>query len=153
VGAGAGQVPWVPSYAGKAEAWVAAPPERCFEAMTDYERLPEWQHAVSRCEVLTRDDRGRGETVRYEVDARVRSVRYTLLQRYDEPHRIDSSYEEGDFRDFTGGWRFEPDGDGTQVTVEASIDPGVRLPRPVVRKVNDWVLSRSVQDLKRYVER
>jgi ribosome-associated toxin RatA of RatAB toxin-antitoxin module len=143
----------MPSYAGSAEAWVAASPEECFAAMTDYERLPDWQHAVTRCEVLSRDERGRGQTIRYEIDARVRTVHYTLDQRYDEPHRIDSTYREGDFKDFTGGWRFDASEEGTQVRVQASIDPGMRLPSPVVKRVNDWVLSRSVQDLKRHVER
>jgi ribosome-associated toxin RatA of RatAB toxin-antitoxin module len=140
------------SYSGSAEAHVAASPEQCFQAMVDYEQLPQWQRAVVDCRVLSRDDEGRGRRVRYEVDARVRKVSYTLDQEYDEPARIDSQYVEGDFKDFTGSWRFEPAGGSTHVTVTASIDAGVRLPAPVVRRVNDWVLSRSVEDLKRRVE-
>lgn len=137
---------------GSAEAHVAASPEECFEAMTDYERLPDWQHAVTSCRVLSRDEEGRGLRVRYEVDARVRTVGYTLEQHYDPPRRIDSTYVEGDFRSFDGAWRFEPDGEGTHVTIEADIDPGLRMPGRLARLVNDWVLGRSVQDLKRRVE-
>jgi ribosome-associated toxin RatA of RatAB toxin-antitoxin module len=140
------------TYHGSAEAHVAASPERCFEEMTDYERLPEWQRAVTSCRILSRDEQGRGYHVRYEVDARVRTVAYTLEQHYDPPGRLDSTYVEGDFRHFEGAWRFEPEGDGTHVSIEAQIDPGVRLPGLLAKRINDWVLTRSVQDLKRRVE-
>jgi ribosome-associated toxin RatA of RatAB toxin-antitoxin module len=140
------------SYSGRAEAHVAASPEQCFDAMTDYDQLADWQGAVVSCQVLDRDEQGRGRRVRYEVDARLRKVSYTLDQEYDEPTGIDSTYVDGDFKDFTGSWRFVPDEDGTHVTVTGWIDAGVRLPGPVVRRVNDWVLGRSVQDLKRRVE-
>lgn len=140
------------SYSGSAEAHVAASPQECFEAMTDYDQLAEWQRAVVSCDVLSRDEQGRGRRVRYEVDARVRKVSYTLDQEYDEPVGIDSRYVEGDFKAFSGSWRFEPAGQGTDVTVTGAIDAGVRLPAPVVRRINDWVLSRSVEDLKRRLE-
>ena len=131
---------------------MAASPADCFAAMVAYEELPEWQGAVTACRVLSRDMKGRGRRVAYEVDARVRQVTYTLEQSYDEPNRIDSRYVEGDFRDFEGSWTFEPADEGTHVAVSASIDPGVKLPALLVRRVNGWVLSRSVQDLKRRVD-
>lgn len=36
-------------------------PRRCFEAIVDYESFPDWQRAVRDCEVVSRDERGRGE--------------------------------------------------------------------------------------------
>ena len=84
---------------------VDATPERCFALMTDYERIPSWQGAVRKVEVLERDEEGRGSVVAYEVDAKVKTVRYRLRQVYDEPRRIASEYLGGDFRDFSGEWR------------------------------------------------
>ena len=102
----------MPAYGECRSTDIAAPPRACFAALTDYERLPEWQRAVCAARVLERDARGRGTIVEYEVDARVRRVRYRLRQIYDEPRRLGSEYLGGDFRDFAGEWRFEPRGDG-----------------------------------------
>src|SRR5215211_8544419 len=102
------------SYGDCQTAEIDAPPERCFELLTDYERLPEWQGAVRSARVLERDEQGRGSVVEYEVDARVKTVRYRLKQVYDEPQRLASEYLGGDFRDFSGEWRFRAvDGDRT----------------------------------------
>jgi ribosome-associated toxin RatA of RatAB toxin-antitoxin module len=133
---------------------IAAPPRVCFAALTDYERLPEWQGAVRSARVLERDSRGRGTVVEYEVDARVRHVRYRLRQIYDEPRRLGSEYLGGDFRDFSGEWRFAPRGDGgTHAELDLRIDPGRFLPRALRGIVADAVMRRALSDLKRYVER
>jgi ribosome-associated toxin RatA of RatAB toxin-antitoxin module len=132
---------------------VDASPQACFDALTDYERLPEWQGAVKAIHVLERDAEGRGTVVAYEVDARVKTVRYRLRQVYEEPHRLASEYLGGDFRDFSGEWRFlERDGGGTRVELELSIDPGRFVPGPLRSAVSDAVMRRALKDLKAHVE-
>jgi ribosome-associated toxin RatA of RatAB toxin-antitoxin module len=131
---------------------VDATPQACFDALTDYERLPEWQGAVRSVEVLERDDSGRGSVVEFEVDARVKRVRYRLRQVYDEPHRLGSEYLGGDFRDFAGEWRFIAVDGRTRVELDLSIDPGRLVPGPVRRAIADAVMRRALDDLKRYVE-
>jgi len=143
----------MPAYGECRSTDIAAPPRACFAALTDYERLPEWQRAVCAARVLERDARGRGTVVEYEVDARVRRVRYRLRQIYDEPRRLGSEYLGGDFRDFAGEWRFEPRGDGgTHVELDLRIDPGRFLPRALRGVVADAVMRRALSDLKRFVE-
>jgi ribosome-associated toxin RatA of RatAB toxin-antitoxin module len=133
---------------------VAAPSERCFALLTDYERLPSWQGAVRAARVLERDDEGRGSVVEYEVDAKVKTVRYRLRQIYDEPRRLASEYLGGDFRDFSGEWRFEPLGDDrTRVVLDLRVDPGRFVPGPVRRAISDAVMRRALGDLKREAER
>ncbi len=134
-------------------ALVHAPAQACFDALTDYERLPEWQRAVKEVSILQRDERGRGLVVEYVVDARVRSVRYRLCQHYDEPHRLGSEYLGGDFRDFSGEWRFTETEDGTRVALDLYIDPGRFVPAPLRSAIREYVMGRAVADLKRYVER
>jgi ribosome-associated toxin RatA of RatAB toxin-antitoxin module len=133
---------------------VDAPPERCFALMTDYERMPSWQGAVRSIHVEERDEQGRGSVVSYEVDAKLKTVRYRLRQVYDEPHRLASEYLGGDFRDFSGEWRFEPAGEGrTHVELDLRIDPGRFLPGPVRGAIADAVMKRALRDLKREAER
>jgi ribosome-associated toxin RatA of RatAB toxin-antitoxin module len=144
----------MPAYGECRSTDIAAPRRACFAALTDYERLPEWQRAVCSARVLERDARGRGTVVEYEVDARVKRVRYRLRQIYDEPRRLGSEYLGGDFRDFSGEWRFLPRGDGgTHVELDLRIDPGRFLPRALRGIVADAVMRRALVDLKRYVER
>ena len=139
-------------YEATREVIVAAPAQACFDALTGYEHLPEWQSNVRGCTVLTRDDEGRGRDVEYEIDAKVRTVHYRLRHDYDEPWRIGSTYLEGDFKHFEGHYDFAEAGEGCRVTLRVAIDPGLRLPRPLVRVVNEAVLGRALTELREHVE-
>ena len=143
-----------PLYADCRAAIVKASAQACFDARTDFERLPEWQGAVRRARVLEHDAEGRGTVVEYEVDARFKVVRYRLRQIYDEPRRLASEYLGGDFRDFCGEWRFEPVADDrTRVELDLRIDPGRFVPSLLRSAIADAVMRRALRDLKTYVER
>ena len=143
----------MPDYGECQSAEIAAAPQACFDALTDFERIPQWQGAVRRIEVLERDDEGRGLVVDYEVDARVKRVRYRLRQVYDEPHRIGSEYLGGDFRDFSGEWRFIGlDRNRTRAELDLHIDPGRLVPGPVRALIADAVMRRALSDLQRHFD-
>jgi ribosome-associated toxin RatA of RatAB toxin-antitoxin module len=144
----------MPSYGECHSTEIDASPQACFDALTDFEHLTEWQRAVREVRVLERDETGRAAVVEYVVDARVRSVRYRLRQVYDEPHRLASEYLGGDFRDFAGEWRFEPLGRArTRAELDLRIDPGRFVPGPVRSLIADAVMRRALGDLKRHLER
>jgi ribosome-associated toxin RatA of RatAB toxin-antitoxin module len=131
---------------------IAASPERCFAAITDYETFPDWQSPVKAVEVLSRDDDGRGRDVRFTIDAGLREVGYTLRYSYDPPHAISWDYLGGDVKSVDGDYAFEERDAGTIATYSLAIDPGVWLPGPVKSMLTDRVMKRSVEDLKRRVE-
>jgi ribosome-associated toxin RatA of RatAB toxin-antitoxin module len=132
---------------------IDAAPAVCFDEITDYETFPEWQAAVKEVAVLSRDDQGRGRDVRFQIDAKVRQVSYTLRYSYQPPHLIRWDYVEGDVKSVDGEYVFEPRDDGsTLATYSLDIDPGVWLPGPVKKMLTDQVMKRSVEDLKRRVE-
>jgi ribosome-associated toxin RatA of RatAB toxin-antitoxin module len=143
----------MPTYGDCRTAEIGATPQACFDALTDYERLPEWQGAVRSVTVLEHDAQGRGSVVEYEVDARLKTVRYRLRQIYDAPHRLASEYLGGDFRDFAGEWRFAAAANGgTRVELDLRIDPGRFVPGPLRSAIADAVMRRALQDLKRHLE-
>lgn len=143
----------MPTYEATARATIRASAQECFDAMTDWESLPRWQGALRRCTVVDRDELGRAALVDYEVDAKVRTVRYRLRQDYDEPRRLGSTYVHGDFRAFAGTWHFDQRPDGhTDVTLELAIDPGRFVPGPVARLIREAVARRAVDDLKHHLE-
>ena len=132
---------------------IEATPKQCFEALVDYETFPEWQRAVQACEVLTRDREGRGKEVAFEVDARVKSISYTLDYSYEEPHLITWRFVEGDVRDVDGEFVFEDRGDGTTLATYAlRLDPGFPLPVRMLNLLNEQVMQGVMDDLKRRVE-
>ena len=142
------------SYGECHSAIIDASQQACFDALTDFERLPEWQGAVRAVRVLERDVKGRASIVEYEVDARVRTVRYRLRQIYDEPYVLGSEYLGGDFRDFAGEWRFMALGaDRTRVELDLRIDPGRFVPGVVRRAIAEAVMRRALHDLASHVER
>ena len=144
----------MPAYGDCHTVEVGASPQACFDALTDFERLPSWQGAVKAVRVLERDGEERGAVVEYEVDARFKTVRYRLRQVYEEPHRIASEYLGGDFRDFRGEWRFEPVAEGrTHVELDLSIDPGRFVPGPLRSAIADAVMRRALADLEAHLER
>jgi ribosome-associated toxin RatA of RatAB toxin-antitoxin module len=132
---------------------IGATPQACFDAIVDYDSFPDWQDAVKDAEVLSRDDQGRGLDVRFTIDAKVRTVHYTLRYSYEVPHLVTWDYVDGDVKEVDGEFVFEDRGDGTTLaTYSLAIDPGVWLPGPVARMLTDQVMKRSVEDLKRRVE-
>jgi ribosome-associated toxin RatA of RatAB toxin-antitoxin module len=143
----------VPSYGECRSIVVDASPTRCFEALSDIDHVPDWQSSVRRAEVLERDPAGRAAVVAYEVDARVRRVRYRLRQSYRRPRWIRSEYLGGDFRDFAGEWRFIGlPGRRTRVELDLRIDPGRLVPGPVRALISDAVMRRALSELKAHVE-
>jgi uncharacterized membrane protein len=132
---------------------IGAPPQACFDALLEYETFPEWQSAVNWVEVVTRDGSGRGREVHFEVDAKVRRIRYELEYTYEPPHRIAWCYLGGDIRDVDGEYIFEDQGNGsTLATYSLALDPGVWLPDRVAQMINKQVMQRSVEELRDRVE-
>jgi uncharacterized membrane protein len=132
---------------------IEAPPRQCFDALMDYESFPEWQRAVKDTEVVTRDGEGRGKQVAFEIDAKVRSIRYTLDYTYEEPHLVSWRYVDGDVRDVEGELVLEDQGDGTTLATYAlRLDPGVWLPGRLATMLSEQVMQGAMEDLKRRVE-
>ena len=133
---------------------IEAARERCFAALLEYETFPDWQRAVKAAHVLARDDEGRGRDVEFEIDAKVRKVRYVLRYSYRPPGWIGWEYVEGDVKDVSGEFVLEQVDDGvTLATYRLTLDAGVWLPGPVQRILSDQVMKGAVEDLKRRVER
>lgn len=127
---------------------IAATPQECFDAMTDFESYPEWQGPVKSVQVSD------GDVVAFEVDAKVRTIHYTLRYHFDQPTRIWWDYVEGDAKSVDGEYTFEDLGDGTtRATYTLEIDPGGFVPGPLKKVLSDQVMKASVEDLRRHLER
>ena len=128
-------------------------PRECFDALLEYETFPDWQRAVKAVDVLSRDRDGRGKQVAFEIDAKVRTIRYTLDYSYDEPSLVPWRFVEGDVKAVHGEIVFEDSGDGTTLATYAlRLDPGVWLPGKLADMLSEQVMHGAMEDLKRRVE-
>lgn len=131
---------------------VAAPVDKIVEALTDFESFPEWQGAVMECEVLERDDEGRGSLVRMKVDAKVRKVEYVVRYTYDLPTSLSWEQVSGDLKENTGRYTFAPRDDGsTDVTVDIVAEVGFFVPGPMKKLIREQSLKNSLRELKKRV--
>jgi uncharacterized membrane protein len=132
---------------------IDASPRECFDALLEYETFPDWQRAVNATEVLSRHKDGKGKEVEFEIDAKVKTIRYTLEYSYEEPHMVTWRYVEGDVKDVDGELVLEDRGDGTTLATYAlRIDPGVWMPGRLADLLNEQVMQGVMDDLKRRVE-
>ena len=132
---------------------IAGGARQCFDAMLGYESFPDWQRAVKSVEILSRDRQGRGKEVAFEIDARVRTINYTLDYHYEDPSQITWRYVEGDVKDVDGEMVFEERGDGTTLATYAlRLDPGMWLPGKLADMLSEQVMHGALEDLKRRVE-
>jgi uncharacterized membrane protein len=131
---------------------IAAPPDKIIEALTDFESFPEWQASVLECEVLERDDEGRGSLIRMKVDAKVRKVNYVVRYMYDLPHGLGWEQVSGDLTENTGNYTFAPRADGsTDVTVDIVAEVGFFVPGPMKKLIREQSLKNSLRELKKRV--
>ena len=128
-------------------------PQRCFDALVDFESYPEWQSAVRACDVISRDAEGRARRVQFEIDARAEPLSYTADYTYERPHLVAWNLVEGDVEDINGEFVLEDRGDGTTLaTCAMRIAAGAWLPGSAASALNDHVTRSSVEDLKARVE-
>jgi hypothetical protein len=104
--------------------------------------------------VLSRDGEGRGRDVQFQIDAKVRRVRYVLRYSYDPPEWIGWEYVEGDVKDVGGEFVLDQADDGvTLATYRIELDPGMWMPGPIKKVLTDQVMKGAVEDLRRRVTR
>ena len=140
-------------YEGSHTEVIAAPAERAFDAMTNYDAMPTWQGPLRRCSVIERDGDGTATVVEYEIATPVKSVTYRMRHREEAPAAVHGELIEGDLKGFRGSWTFSPLADDrVEVTAAGAIDPGLWVPKKIVSMLQDSVLRRAVRDLKRYLE-
>jgi len=102
---------------------IARDPADVFEWVADYRNVPAVLAGIDRWEPLGERTRGRG--ARFDVSMRALGLpleNVLVLDDWDEPRAIGWRSESGLVAQ-TGGWRFEPRPDGTEVVLSISYEP------------------------------
>jgi len=131
-----------------------APQDKIVAALTDFEHYTEWQSGMLECTVKERDEEGRGTLVELYVDAKIKKIRYTTKYWYDlDNGRLGFDLVEGDLKECTGAYTFEPidDGAATKVSIDITTEVGFFVPGPMKKLIRDQSLKNSMRDLKKRV--
>lgn len=136
---------------GSATIDVAATPDRIMEVVTDIESYPDWMSAFKEASVIETDDEGRPKRAKFEVDARIKVVNYTLEYTYTD-NSIAWKSVEGNVKQIEGSYSFEANGDETKVTYEYAIDPGFAVPGFLRKQGVKMMVSGALNDLKKRAE-
>ena len=132
---------------------VNATAEDIFEVATDFEKYPEWNANIKRVEIKETDDEGRATTVWYEVDAKVRTITYTLGYDYSNaPESFSWDLIDGDVNELSGSYEFDEFDDVTEVRYETRIEPGFPMPGFLKRQAEKQIVKGALADLKKRVE-
>jgi len=133
---------------------ISAPQDKIVAALTDFEHYTEWQSGMLECTVKERDEEGRGTLVELYVDAKIKKIRYTTKYWYDlDNGRLGFDLVEGDLKECTGAYTFEPVDDGakTKVSIDITTEVGFFVPGPMKKLIRDQSLKNSMRDLKKRV--
>jgi ribosome-associated toxin RatA of RatAB toxin-antitoxin module len=132
---------------------ISAGADRIFEVATDYETYPEWNAGMKDVKVLERDDEGRPTQVWFKVDARIKTVTYTLSYDYsDAPDSYSWDLVEGDVKALRGSYSFDEFDDVTEVSYELELDPGFPVPGIFRRQGEKEIKKAALDELKKRVE-
>src|SRR5262249_57582788 len=69
-------------------------------------------------------------------------------------HTVEWTFVEGEIvTNSVGGWRFQPEGEGTAMEYHVSLDVKAPVPGFVLRKVTDGLVSASIPSMFSAIER
>jgi ribosome-associated toxin RatA of RatAB toxin-antitoxin module len=134
--------------------FIDADPRTVMDVIADIASYPEWVSEYTETEVLEVDDEGYPKVARLVLDAAV--LRDTMVLDYDWPadrqsvrwSLISSTL----LKSLDGAYRLTPNGAGTDVTYELSVDLMVPMIGLLKRKAERRLTETALKDLKKRVE-
>jgi ribosome-associated toxin RatA of RatAB toxin-antitoxin module len=144
----------------KCFALIGTPPERVWDAITDYDRYKEFMPYTTESRVVSRaaEKAGTPEEVvfssalGFSLGFTTRTIRYTIRLKLDKPKwRIDWTLVEGDVKHNDGGWQLEQAGSDTYVVYWAYVAPGFPVPGFILSKLTQGSLVSIIDAVRKRI--
>jgi ribosome-associated toxin RatA of RatAB toxin-antitoxin module len=133
----------------RARALLGAPPERVFEAITDYEHYREFMPLTTVSEVRRRE----GDTVWFytELSFPLKTIRYEIKLKLDKARlRTEWTLVDGNIRSNEGSWQLEPYGQGdTYAVYTVFVSTGFAIPGFIEAKISQGSLPQILGAVRR----
>jgi ribosome-associated toxin RatA of RatAB toxin-antitoxin module len=134
--------------------YIDADPRTVMDVIADIASYPEWVSEYTETEVLEADAEGYPKVARLVLEAAV--LRDTMVLKYDWASDRESvrwsMVSSTLLKALDGAYRLTPNGTGTDVTYELSVDLLVPMIGLLKRKAERRLTETALKDLKRRVE-
>lgn len=132
---------------------VSASITQCFKTLVDFDAYPDWSSPIQSTRVLERYPNKLARLVEFELDMKLRTVRYVLEYDYEKPTRLTWHSTDGDVESVEGSYTLEKLGPKqTRVTCRQKIVLGFWVPGPIRSLIERSALKQSVLELKAAAE-
>jgi ribosome-associated toxin RatA of RatAB toxin-antitoxin module len=133
---------------------IAAPPDRVMNVIADFPAYPEWAEQVTNVEVLTSDERGRAQRVRFTMDAGPIKDSYTLDYTWAPDGRsVSWTLAKGQIQKAQdGSYTLQERAGGTVVTYALAVELNIPMIGMLRRKAEKVIIDTALKGLKRRVE-
>lgn len=131
---------------------IKATAARILEVVSDLEAYPKWNEEFKEATVLDRDANGRPTRAAFVLDAKIKTVKYTLDYTYPPDGVAWVNEEGGDVKLIKGSYALAESGGTTTVTYNFEIDPGFPVPSFIRRQAVKMIVSRALGGLKKRSE-
>jgi coenzyme Q-binding protein COQ10 len=130
---------------------VNVPPETLFDIITQYEKYPEFLPEVKGLKV----ERTGGQVIcHYEVDLKIKTVKYSVKMSEQRPNRVAWSFVKGEFmKDNKGSWELKPAGEGkTEAVYNVEVSLGALVPKSIPTLLVETSLPAMLEQFKKRAE-
>lgn len=134
--------------------YIDADPSTVMDVIADIGSYPDWIAEYQETEVLEIDADGYPKTARLVLDASVLKDTMVFAYRWPADHKsvtwslVSSSL----LKALEGAYRLSPNGSGTDVTYELSVDLMIPMIGLLKRKAERRLIDSALKDLKKRVE-
>lgn len=132
---------------------VNATPAEIMRVIADFEAYPEWADSMRETEVLSTDEAGRPQQVRFKMDAGAISDEYTLDYTWSRNEVTWTLVQAKMVKGMDGAYVLRDLGaEGTEVTYRLSVDVAIPMIGMLKRKAEKVIIDTALKGLKKRVE-
>ncbi|GAA0625078.1 SRPBCC family protein [Kribbella sandramycini] len=132
---------------------VNATPKEIMAVIADFAAYPEWADSMRETEVLSTDEAGRPNKVRFKVDAGAISDEYTLAYVWSRNEVTWTLVEAKMVKGMDGAYVLKDQGaEGTEVTYRLAVDVAIPMIGMLKRKAEKVIIDTALKGLKKRVE-
>jgi ribosome-associated toxin RatA of RatAB toxin-antitoxin module len=135
---------------------IDAPPHAVYAVARDVERFPEFMPDVQRITIVEAAPDGRRQVVEWVglIPAFKLTVKWTEEDLWDDRERTCRFTQvKGDFTEYGGSWRFEPEGQGTRFDSEVHYELEIPTVGPLIKGVVRKIMRDNVDRLQAAIKK
>lgn len=129
---------------------IHAPVEKVFALARDIEAFPEFMPDLRKVNILEKSPDGsrlKSEFIGYIKDFRL-TIKWVEEDHWDEQEKTCRfSLVKGDFKSYSGTWKFEPEGDGTKYTSVIDFEYDIPLIGPIIKSLVAKLMKQNVDNM------